>query len=86
MHIEKNVHDSILSTLLNIYRKMKDGLNARLDLQESKFCLELHLVVGERSTFVPLACFTLTKQEKKNFLTHYPKLNFLLNIPLIYGH
>ncbi|XP_052724058.1 uncharacterized protein LOC128193906 [Vigna angularis] len=34
MHVEKNVCDSIIGTLLNIQGKMKDGLNARLDLVE----------------------------------------------------
>jgi len=34
MHVEKNVCDSLIGTLLNINRKTKDGLNARLDLIE----------------------------------------------------
>lgn len=34
MHIEKNIYDKILGTLLNIGKKMKDHLNARVDLQE----------------------------------------------------
>ncbi|XP_074347485.1 uncharacterized protein LOC141686344 [Apium graveolens] len=34
MHIEKNIYDSILGTLLNISGKTKDHVNARLDLQE----------------------------------------------------
>ena len=33
MHIEKNVCDSIIGTLLNIEGKTKDNLNSRLDLQ-----------------------------------------------------
>lgn len=32
MHIEKNVCDSILGTLLNIKGKTKDNLNSHLDL------------------------------------------------------
>lgn len=32
MHIEKNVCDSILGTLLNIKEKTKDNLNSHLDL------------------------------------------------------
>ena len=32
MHIEKNVCDSLVSTLLNIKGKTKDTTNARLDL------------------------------------------------------
>ncbi|XP_031102022.1 uncharacterized protein LOC116005929 [Ipomoea triloba] len=34
MHVEKNVCDSIVGTLLDIKGKTKDGLNARLDLIE----------------------------------------------------
>ena len=34
MHVENNVCDSLIGTLLNINGKTKDGLNARLDLIE----------------------------------------------------
>jgi hypothetical protein len=34
MHIEKNVMDNILGTILDIKGKTKDNLAARLDLQE----------------------------------------------------
>lgn len=34
MHIEKNVYDSIIGTLLEIPGKNKDGVAARLDLLE----------------------------------------------------
>ena len=34
MHIEKNVCDSIIGTLLNILGKTKDSLASRLDLVE----------------------------------------------------
>ena len=32
MHVEKNVCDSIIDTLLNIQGKIKDGLNTHQDL------------------------------------------------------
>ena len=41
MHIEKNVCESIVGTLLNIQGKTKDGLNARLDLMEMGLRSEL---------------------------------------------
>ena len=41
MHIEKNVCESIISTLLNIPGKTKDGLNSRLDLMEMVLRCEL---------------------------------------------
>jgi len=34
MHVEKNVCDSLIGTFLNIEGKMKDGVNAHLDLIE----------------------------------------------------
>jgi len=34
MHIEKNVCDSIIGTLLNIPGKTKDGVKSRLDMVE----------------------------------------------------
>ena len=34
MHIEKNVCESIIDTLLNIQGKTKDGLNSHLDFME----------------------------------------------------
>jgi hypothetical protein len=36
MHIEKNICDSILGTLLEMDGKSKDGMKARLDLQDLK--------------------------------------------------
>ena len=41
MHIEKNVCESIIGTLLNIPGKTKDGLNSRLDLLEMGLRCEL---------------------------------------------
>jgi len=34
MHVEKNVCDSIIGTLLNVKGKTKDEINARKDLVE----------------------------------------------------
>jgi hypothetical protein len=43
MHIEKNICDSILGTLMDIPGKTKDTANARRDLLEMGICKELHL-------------------------------------------
>ncbi|KAK2654990.1 hypothetical protein Ddye_008042 [Dipteronia dyeriana] len=42
MHIEKNVCDNIINTLLNVKGKSKDGLNSRKDLQKMNIRHELH--------------------------------------------
>ena len=43
MHIEKNVMENILSTLLNLKDQTKDNYKARLDLAEMGIRSELHL-------------------------------------------
>jgi len=49
MHVEKNVCDSIIGTLLNIKAKTKDIINARKDLVE----------MGVRFELQPPACHSL---------------------------
>ncbi|GJS52405.1 uncharacterized protein Tco_0625767 [Tanacetum coccineum] len=69
MHIEKNVCDNVLFTLLGIARKMKDHLNARLDLKELNIRPSLHPQETNSSRILlPPACFTLGKDEKYRFL------------------
>lgn len=67
MHIEKNVCDSIVGTLLNIKGKSKDGLHSRMDLKELKIRKDLHPDVREKSTFLPPAPHTLSRVEKQIF-------------------
>jgi len=43
MHIEKNICENILVTLLNVQGKTKDTINARLDLHDMGIRPELHL-------------------------------------------
>ncbi|BFG30824.1 hypothetical protein CerSpe_170980 [Prunus speciosa] len=50
MHIEKNVCDSIIGTLLEIPGKNKDGIAARLDLLNMGVKTDLQPEYGERST------------------------------------
>ena len=47
MHIEKNVCGSIINTLLQVKRKSKDHLNARLDLEEMGLKPLLHPVQAD---------------------------------------
>jgi len=68
MHVEKNVCDSVIATLLNIHGKTKDNVNARLDMVEMGIQKELapHSADNKR-TYLPPACHTLSKQEKTSF-------------------
>ncbi|CAL9018534.1 unnamed protein product [Prunus brigantina] len=53
MHIEKNVCDSIIGTLLEIPGKNKDGIAARLDLLNMGVKTDLQPEYGERRTRLP---------------------------------
>ncbi|XP_060969762.1 uncharacterized protein LOC133036989 [Cannabis sativa] len=68
MHIEKNVCESLVGTLLSLDTKYKDNLNSRLDLKFMGIRSELHPKESEsKRTVIPPACFTLTKKEKTIF-------------------
>ena len=65
MHIEKNVCDSIIGTLLNIPWKTKNSLASRLDLVEIEVRLELVPQFSEKRTYLLVACYNLKKEEKR---------------------
>lgn len=66
MHVGKNVHDGVIGTLLNISRKKKNGVNARLGLVAMGIREQLapHQERGKQ-TYLPPTCHTLSKIEKK---------------------
>jgi hypothetical protein len=66
MHVEKNVCDSVIGTLLNIQGKTKDGVNARLDLVAMGIREELAPQSHGKRTYLPPACHTLSKKERKS--------------------
>ncbi|XP_061374183.1 uncharacterized protein LOC133316451 [Gastrolobium bilobum] len=66
MHIEKNVCDNIIYTLLNDASKSKDHLNARKDLVRMG-CK--HDLWPDENGKYPLAIYAMTNQGKKMFLT-----------------
>nr|GEY44812.1 hypothetical protein [Tanacetum cinerariifolium] len=72
MHVEKNVCESLVRTLLNVPRKEKDGMNARLDLAELGIKPELFARQEEDKTTLPSAGYTLTNAEKTSFVKRYP--------------
>ncbi|CAN1279776.1 hypothetical protein LINPERPRIM_LOCUS17158 [Linum perenne] len=70
MHIEKNVCDNILGTLLDIDGKSKDNLKARLDLQEMGIRSDLHPIEVSTGKFLmPAACYTMSRPEKDQLLS-----------------
>jgi hypothetical protein len=69
MHIEKNVLDNIIGTLLGMKGKTKDNYEARLDLEEMGLRGELHPVrTNHNKTILPASCFTMSNKEKYDFL------------------
>ncbi|XP_062079416.1 uncharacterized protein LOC133783815 [Humulus lupulus] len=77
MHIEKNVCESIINTLLNVAGKTKDGIKARLDLQDMGIRSGLHPQEQGTRNYLPPAIHTLSKDEKHLFCERL----FLLKVP-----
>ena len=66
MHIEKNVSENLIATLLNLYPKTKDGLDARLDLVKLGCRQELHPVEDDDGNqTIPDAPFTMSREKKE---------------------
>lgn len=67
MHVEKNICDSIIGTLLNIQGKTKDGIKARKDMVEMGIREQLAPQESGKRAYLPPACYTLSKKEKTSF-------------------
>lgn len=67
MHIEKNICDSIIGTLLDVKGKSKDGLESRKDLMNMGIRRELHPQERGSKYYLPPASHTLSKKEKQIF-------------------
>ena len=67
MHIEKNICDSLVGTLLNIEGKTKDTIKARLDLEDLNIKKELHLKLEGNKLLKSYASYTLTLNERIEF-------------------
>ena len=67
MYIEKNICDNILGSIMNAKGKTKDTINLRLKLKEINIRPELHPIEKGEKYEVPIACYTLSPQEKHNF-------------------
>ncbi|XP_074355988.1 uncharacterized protein LOC141695657 [Apium graveolens] len=80
MHIEKNVCDSLVGTLLNLKHNSKDSEAYRLDMMEMGVRTDLAPEVGEKRTYLPPSSFTLIKPEKRKVLKSLSSIKFP------YGH
>jgi len=76
MHIEKNVCESLLGTILDIKGKSKDTVNARLDLADLEIRNELQLQDSGDSYDMPKARYTLSKSKKTQFCNFLQEAKF----------
>ncbi|XP_016470962.2 uncharacterized protein LOC107793188 [Nicotiana tabacum] len=74
MHIERNVSDNILSTVMNMVGKTKDTLKSRYDLMDLGIRQRLHPIVDGNNILLPAACYALSAEEKLKVC------NFLANL------
>ncbi|KAF5472329.1 hypothetical protein F2P56_009055 [Juglans regia] len=76
MHIEKNIADNILFTLMNSPGKSKDNINSRRDLELLGYRKELHLIWhGDRVT-MPHAQYTLNVEQMNKFCEWLSDIKF----------
>ncbi|XP_042972744.1 uncharacterized protein LOC122304538 [Carya illinoinensis] len=76
MHIEKNICDNVLGTLLNIEGKTKDSATAQKDLANLGIRKELHLQHEGESTTMGLGCYMLNLNERRAFCAWLSKVKF----------
>ena len=74
MHIEKNVSDNILSSVMNIVGKTKDTMKSRYDLVDLGRRQKLQPIKDENNVLLPTTCYELSPQEKLKVC------NFLANL------
>lgn len=67
MHIEKNICDNILGTIMNIKGKTKDTIKTHLDLERMELRSSFHLLRDGAKLKMPLTRYTLSLPEKHKF-------------------
>ena len=82
MHIDKNIYDNVLGTLMYDSGKGKNKYtsNARKDLEDIGIRKELHFQKTGTSTKIPQVKYTLTKAENTRFC------DWLKNVKFPDGH
>ncbi|KAL2511574.1 Uncharacterized protein Adt_17174 [Abeliophyllum distichum] len=74
MHVEKNICESIIGTLLDVKGKSKDGINSRKDMEAMNIRHELHHESRGDKFYLPAAPHTLSKAEKLIFCKRLAQL------------
>ncbi|XP_026449456.1 uncharacterized protein LOC113349663 [Papaver somniferum] len=76
MHVEKNICDNIVGTILGIDGKNKDTEKARLDLEDMNIMKELHLRPKGDKFENPPACYTLKPEQRRDFCKFLKSVKF----------
>ncbi|XP_022880631.1 uncharacterized protein LOC111397899 [Olea europaea var. sylvestris] len=64
IYVEKNICESIISTLLDVKGKSKDDINSRKDMEKMNIRHDLYPQSGGNKFYLPTALHTLSKAEK----------------------
>lgn len=67
MHIEKNICNNVLGSLIDIEGKTKDNAKAYMDLKEIGIRKKLHLISNGDEVLKPHACYHLSVAKVKGF-------------------
>ena len=65
MHIEKNICESILGTLLELEDKCKDGEKAWLDMEHLRIRPDQHPVINNDEYTLPPSLYKLVRRTRK---------------------
>ncbi|KAL5555316.1 hypothetical protein UlMin_037552 [Ulmus minor] len=76
MHIEKNICDSLLGTLMGDPHKSKDTDNARRDLQNLGIRSKLHLYEDDNRLMKPATEYTFSKANRRKFCRFVRSVKF----------
>jgi hypothetical protein len=69
MHVQQNVFEKIVNTILDVDQRSKDNLNARLDLQDMNIRTALHADMTAAKPIIPRAVYQMLPQGKNIFCT-----------------
>ncbi|KAM0854944.1 hypothetical protein ACQ4PT_050116 [Festuca glaucescens] len=67
MHIEKNVFDNVVNTLLDVDKRSKDNAKARMDMKRMKIREHLHIDETQEKPDLPDAVYYMESSKKKLF-------------------
>ncbi|CAL9017846.1 unnamed protein product [Prunus brigantina] len=76
MHVEKNVFDTLIGTILDIEGKTKDTIKARLDLERMGIRRGLWMNRDSDKARRDLAFFSMKPNDKKDFLKFISSVKF----------